>query len=73
MNTIKYQKLSKNEMSKLTGGRKRWVKFSTEILSSECVQTDEEGRCIVVFTRSRETWHKVNSKGEILKIEYRPD
>lgn len=70
---MKQKKLSKFEMLKLTGGCKKWVKFSTEILSSECVQTDEEGRCIVVFTRSRETWHKVNSKGEILDIEYRPD
>ena len=73
MNAVKYHKLSNFEMAKLTGGAKKWIKTSEDVLKSQCIQQDENGNCMVVWVSTRETWQKVNSKGEILKTEYRPD
>ncbi len=73
MSTNKYQKLSRNEMLKLAGGAKKWVFVSRVVVESKCVKTDENGNCMIEWVVTQETWQRVNSHGDILQTEYRPD
>ena len=73
MNILKYQRLSEEELLKLTGGNRRWVHVDTVVVESSCVKYDDKGNCLVEWVVTRQTWQKVNSRGEIIKTEYRPD
>lgn len=73
MDASKYQKLSRNEMLKLAGGTKKWVFVGRVEIERRCIQRDENGNCITEWVVTRETWQKVNSKGDILQTDYRPD